>query len=825
MQSKVDVHIQRAYDLLQMSGRQNFGVRGWENTRDNPIDVDDDEPSSSQQVKRPRVSKLVDTPKKILDNLIRIVGNESEQKKALIAIADAMSETNNANLLNKMLACIEFLTCNMYCDVIDRIFLEKIEPREPGSPVLAELQELAEDFAHVLQLLKKEEYSKYQEDVRSKYEREVTLIQSKAGKIHRELLFMVSKFKSCRQLRLMLSDKKVEIETFADLYSEYPEQLRQVLIALQKLNDEGFDTTDNPYGTDVLRKRDNEHKNKILGCLEILSQPKHSVDVNEFAHEHLLQNNRDQQSCSLLCHMQDMASKYLGALKGSRIECYTYTLVESYEDIISSINQTAEHIHSLYIKAVRKQGLQPKMIAELIQKRQAVASSSSSGRHRSPSPDVREGRAVASSSEQALIQVYYDKATQNHKWVTARRVQNDDGSFEMIEDRRLGHQEKKERVTWALEAFKQSRVKYDINELQYSLEQEIPRYLLGIQNYYCGTSLDDLPQIAELATDAAHIGRNPDGWPDNVDGSMLSVFSSGNLIRNVVQEVKTNDSSRGPKHLRFVLTRPPGHHAHFDASKNPMNPQNFSETNEQMDRHTHGFCIFNNALVMTHDFTDQGYCVLLIDIDFHKGDGTPHVVLQMNQDQRSKRCVEHVDVYCAYAFPNLDTSETYCQCIRDDGRNCHGTHSHFHGIPSENFASERQRSLLRLVNRSMHEMVRKQQPLIVIVQFGADAHIKDALPPSNFISPSEKWFEDDETLRKPAEYTPAITRDYHQLGVTLASYKPDHEFSVVCVLEGGYAKESLQCSIAGFVQGWSGEALSADLTKARCGGDQYRRIV
>jgi len=130
----------------------------------------------------------------------------------------------------------------------------------------------------------------------------------------------------------------------------------------------------------------------------------------------------------------------------------------------------------------------------------------------------------------------------------------------------------------------------------------------------------------------------------------------------------------------------------------------------------------------------------------------------------------------------------------------------------------------------MNKLLSEKQPLIVIVQFGVDAHIKDALarPPTNtpIINPSQNWFENDPQKRKMEEYTPAITRDYYELGHALAGFRRDYKdkFSVVCLLEGGYAKESLQCSIAGFVQGWSLEPLSADLTKAPCGGNEYRRL-
>lgn len=845
MQSKADVHLQRAYELLRMTGRrkrenrlhrQNFGVKS---TKNDPITVSDEDEEPSPPPKRPRVSEM-DTPKKILDKLLEIVETKRQQNDAIEKIGNAMSTTNDFNLWNKMLACIEFLTCNMYCDIMHRLFLKEIETVVPGPPKLVELQDLANDFARVLQFLKKEEYSRYAEDVRAAYEQEVREIRRRSYQIHHDMLILVKKGKAYRSLREMLDENNVGIVTFADLYSEYQEQLRQVLTSIQELNDQGFDTSENPV---KIRDRDNEHISKILGCLEILSLPKHSANVIAFAHEHLLPNT---DPCLLLRHMQGIASKYLDALKGA--ECYTYTLAKSYEDTISSINQIAKHIHSSFIEEektlaekvfsedtdITVKQFKPKMIAELMQERQgrhslsdvqdgAVASSSSSGRHRSPSP-LRQ-HAAASSSD-AQIKVYWDQGTEQHKWMVARDVQNDDGTITSVEDGRIVHQEKKDRVKWALEAFKKSRVKYDIKELHYShRDREIPRYLLEIQNYYCGTSLDALPQIAELAEDTKDIGRNPDGWPTNVNGSMFSVFSSGNLIRNVVEEVQTNDSI--PKRLRFVLTRPPGHHAHFDASKNPMN-RAYKSGEKQIDRHTHGFCIFNNALVMTHDFTQKGYCVLLIDIDFHKGDGTPHVVEQMNNDTRTKRCVEHVDVYCSYAFPNLNTSPTHCQCIGANGSNCDDTHSHFHGMASEDFGPQRQASLRLLVNMQMNKLLRKKQPLIVIVQFGVDAHIKDAVvrPQANpFIEPSRNWFE-DASKRQMAEYTPARTRDYYELGQALARFRRDHErkFSVVCLLEGGYARESLQCSIAGFLQGWSLEELSADLRAAPCGGDQYQKL-
>jgi len=787
MQSKVDAHIQRAYDLLQMSARrkpvrQKFGVGGHE---DNQAAE-----SSSQQEKRARTLTWRDVPEIMLENLIKIAGTESQQKGALIKVGRAMSETDNAELLNKMLACVEFLTFNMYSEVMKRIFLEKIKPREELPFFLDNLQELAYEFVDALHFLKTEPYSQEPEKVRTDYEHGLRLIRCTAKRIHRELLIMVKEAESSSALRTILTKKNMQIQTFADWFPVVNEQLsnvQNVLLDLQRISNTSNITA-------VLKVPQTSKINKIFGCLEILSEPKHSAKVIVFAHAYLLLN-LNQESHSLLDKLQRCTFTYLEASQS--VTMGAYTLAEHYKGRIANINIAAKHMFHVYMQVARKQSIQPQSIADIMGTTQeAVASSSSSGQRRSPSADVKR-QTASSSGEQALIQVFYDRATQEHQWETT------------------GHQEQEKRIDWALEAFDISQVECDKKELRYTLEQEIPSYLLMIQNHYSSSS-DVLPQIAELNTDTKE-KTNPDGWPVNVDQSMLSVYASGNLIYHVVKEVQQNDVSVEPKRLYFVLTRPPGHHAHFDANQNPMNRSYLSETGRP--RHTHGFCIFNNALVMTHDFTEKGYCVLLIDIDYHKGDGTPHVVWQMNQQHK---CVEHVDVFCAYDFPNLDTLETYCKCIHSNGVNCKDTHSHFHGIPAGDFGSERQSSLIKLVKEKMTEMLTKQQPLVVIVQFGVDAHYKDA---RSFINPSKNWFTSNQSERIHSQYTPAITRDYYQLGATLAHIRKEYKFSVVCLLEGGYAQESLNCSIAGFVQGWSGKELSADLMKRRCGPDYHRRLL
>lgn len=116
---------------------------------------------------------------------------------------------------------------------------------------------------------------------------------------------------------------------------------------------------------------------------------------------------------------------------------------------------------------------------------------------------------------------------------------------------------------------------------------------------------------------------NPGSWQAMANGAALCL-EAADALANEGKEI-------------FVLTRPPGHHAHYDW--------------------THGFCFISNAALTALYLQQQhGKRVAVLDFDLHHGDGTEEI-LNRKEDPN----LLFISTYDAENFPysrfNLDTEQ------------------------------------------------------------------------------------------------------------------------------------------------------------------------
>lgn len=377
-----------------------------------------------------------------------------------------------------------------------------------------------------------------------------------------------------------------------------------------------------------------------------------------------------------------------------------------------------------------------------------------------------------------VIHVFYDQATTKHKWNPG-----EDGEV---------HQERPERIKWAHEGVTMSGVETEMHELKYNKaehQKDAEEWIRNFQQAY-NIGGEKFPQVEEMQKDAKK-QMYSDGYTEDKNQTMESVFASMCILNAALEKWKDAKMNKLKKVNIFCIVRPPGHHA---------------QTTNEIGRYTSGFCVFNNVVILTHHLLKTPETkVMQIDLDYHRGDGNDNHLRYARSLKRNdimETNVVHIDVFAANDYPHAGRKEMHCECI--DGKapqKCKGSNSHFHAIGSEDFGRRRHKSLMQLTNQYMESFV--DDNTVVIVQLGVDAHLHDA---GQFIDPST-WMNMD---RGTKPYTPAITRHYYDFACLLRAEQQKKNFSIFVVLEGGYDKLSLQCSIAAFLQGLNGMEMIND---------------
>ncbi len=185
------------------------------------------------------------------------------------------------------------------------------------------------------------------------------------------------------------------------------------------------------------------------------------------------------------------------------------------------------------------------------------------------------------------------------------------------------------------------------------------------------------------------------------------------------------------KHV-FALTRPPGHHA---------------------DKHKPGgFCIFNNVAILTRLAVDDGLDVLVLDLDYHHGNGTQNLLPEE---------AVFVSIHRYGVYPG-----TGHYVERDEGR--------IYNIPLP-FGWINDLEYFYIFEKLVIPIVENRNPDIIIISMGFDGHQKDLLG---------DW---------------ALVRVWRNI------FKHIREYRIVMALEGGYNPSGILGGIRDIKDGLEGK--------------------
>lgn len=177
--------------------------------------------------------------------------------------------------------------------------------------------------------------------------------------------------------------------------------------------------------------------------------------------------------------------------------------------------------------------------------------------------------------------------------------------------------------------------------------------------------------------------------PDTFD---IAIEAIGVIIQLLDWMSKTESTDK----YTFALVRPPGHHCSNDPN---------------------GFCIFNNVFVGAKYAQTLGYCkVLILDIDFHHGDGTELLVKKTSDPNIS---FVSIHGYGELIYPGTGKLSSMEQNILN--------------IPLEITQEVKSRLYItdgcyqNIMDTQVFPFVESQNPDLIIVSLGFDAHRDDPL--------------------------------------------------------------------------------------------------
>ncbi len=158
------------------------------------------------------------------------------------------------------------------------------------------------------------------------------------------------------------------------------------------------------------------------------------------------------------------------------------------------------------------------------------------------------------------------------------------------------------------------------------------------------------------------------------DSYKVAVLSANSMIK----AYETNE-----KHV-FVLTRPPGHHARRDSQG--------------------GFCIFNNVVILSEFVKDDGLNPLILDLDYHHGNGTQELV-----DEK----ITFISIHRFGVYPGTGLYH------ERDGKEVYN-------IPLE-FSDVNDAEYLYVFEKVALPIIERKNPDVIIVSMGFDGYIYDSI--------------------------------------------------------------------------------------------------
>lgn len=168
------------------------------------------------------------------------------------------------------------------------------------------------------------------------------------------------------------------------------------------------------------------------------------------------------------------------------------------------------------------------------------------------------------------------------------------------------------------------------------------------------------------------------------------------VIRLLLLEMKQDSEIK----YSFALIRPPGHHCNNDPN---------------------GFCIFNNVFIATKYALELGWKkVLILDIDFHHGDGT-----QLLVEDESNPNISFVSIhgYGDNIYPGTGLSSSLDDNIINFPLQMTSQKDSREYITDEYYQN--------LLAKQVFPFIAEQNPDIIIISLGFDAHQDDLLEGMN----------------------------------------------------------------------------------------------
>ncbi len=220
------------------------------------------------------------------------------------------------------------------------------------------------------------------------------------------------------------------------------------------------------------------------------------------------------------------------------------------------------------------------------------------------------------------------------------------------------------------------------------------------------------------------------------------IFEAVDVLDQIVQQIVSGKIKYG-----FALIRPPGHHCCNKAS---------------------GFCICNNAVVVTRIAQNSGLAkVLILDVDFHHGNGTQTLITDKNLDPTQIKNTHMISIHGfgpgIYLGTGSDSSST---------ENILNIPIHIdQNVRSRSFANDEYYQ--EIINTKVKPYIQNFNPDLIVVSLGVDAHCDDTLEGLN------------------------ITDDTY---VHIGSMLKNTNIPVIFVLEGGYNIRVIHSVISKMIQ-------------------------
>ena len=240
---------------------------------------------------------------------------------------------------------------------------------------------------------------------------------------------------------------------------------------------------------------------------------------------------------------------------------------------------------------------------------------------------------------------------------------------------------------------------------------------------------DYLERVREASESSQSLDADTHTSEDSYETARLAVGGSLELSERIVDE----------QTVGFGAVRPPGHHAEADRGM--------------------GFCLFNNIGLVADQLTEEGYEVVIVDIDCHHGNGTQSMFYKRSD-------VLYISFHQYPFYPGTGAED---ETGRGDGE------GFTFNVPLT--AGSGWKELADSWERSIRDRIHDFRPDVVLVSAGFDGHVRDPLGGLNL---------HDE--------------DYCRLGDDLGRWASTlSEGRIMNLLEGGYNMEVLERTVPKFL--------------------------